>query len=417
MGGFLFGAMALVALTLLALLRPWQDRRGEHSASQRELAAAVYRDQLAELDRDLAAGTLAAADHVTARDELQRRALDDIAAAEAAPAHAARVRHATLAIALALPFAAVGLYALLGQPAALLQAPVAAAAAPHTTQSADIERMVAILAARLEKNPDPKGWAILARSYHAMGRFAEASAAYAKIGDDLNKDPALLAAYADALASSAGGNLEGEPMRRVEAALRLDPDQPTALALAAMAAYKRGDRERAARDWQHLLHLLPPNSEEARWVTSALAEIGVTPAGATLARAPSDGAAQATTAAAPPAAGERAVEGTVALAPGLRASVRPEDTVFVFARPTDGSRMPLAVQRARVADLPLAFRLDDRAALSPDARISSAKEVRIEALVSRRGVANAAPGDLSGSTGPVVPGNNRVALTIDTVRP
>src|SRR5947209_6873717 len=82
-------------------------------------------------------------------------------------------------------------------------------------------------------------------------------AAYARIGPDLHKDPGLLAGYADALASNAKGNLEGEPTRLVQEALRLDPDHPTALALSAMAAYKRHDVQQAARDWQHLLRLLP----------------------------------------------------------------------------------------------------------------------------------------------------------------
>jgi len=426
MGAFLFGAMGLVAITLLVLLRPWQDRRAEHDASVREINAGVYRDQLAELDRDLVAGTIAPAEHAVARDELQRRLLDDAAVAEAPARHAARARQALLAIAIALPLAASGLYALLGQPAALLGTR-AATAADRNAATAEIERMVATLAARLEKNPaDPKGWAMLARAYHAMGRFADASAAYARIGPELHRDPSLLANYADALASSADGNLEGEPAKLIEEALRLDPDHPMALALSATAAYKRRDIDLAARQWQHLLRLLPPGSEDARWVTGALAEIGVAPE----AVAKADGAAQAVApvraapaerstpdrSAAAPAADARSVAGVVTLAPALQADVRPDDTVFVFARPTDGSRMPLAVQRARAADLPLRFRLDDSLALTPQARISTAKEVRIEVLVSRNGVANPAPGDLTGSSGPVAPGNDRVALTIDTVR-
>jgi len=323
----------------------------------------------------------------------------------------------------------MGLYAWLGQPAALVggSGGAAAAAGHGDPTSAEVERMVAALAARLEKNPDdPKGWSMLARSYHAMGRFADASAAYARIGPELHRDPSLLAGYADALASNANGNLEGQPSELIAEALKLDPDHPTALALSAMAAYRRHDVNEAARQWQHLLRLLPPGSEDARWVANALNEIGVKPetvAAAGAGAAPQPGAmpprAASPDAAAPAdgAADARAVVGVVTLAPALQAQVRPDDTVFVFARPTDGSRMPLAVQRARAADLPLTFRLDDSRALAPQARISNAKEVQIEALVSRRGVANAASGDLTGSVGPVVPGSTRVALTIDTVRP
>ena len=93
------------------------------------------------------------------------------------------------------------------------------------------------------------------------------------------------------------------------------------------------------------------------------------------------------------------------------------DTVFVFARATKGPRMPIAVQRARVADLPLAFKLDDATATSPASRLSSAAEVRVEARVSRSGSATPGPGDLIG-VGPVVrPGASDLSVVIDQRRP
>jgi cytochrome c-type biogenesis protein CcmH len=422
MGAFMFAAMALVALTLLVLLRPWQDRRPEHDRTAREINAGIYRDQLAELDRDLASGVISPADHAVARDELQRRLLDDAATVEQPAAQAARSRQTLLALAIGLPLAASGLYALLGQPAALLPQPAQTAGAGHEIGAQDIERMVAALAARLEKNPDdPKGWSMLARSYRALGRFPEANAAFVRVGPDLHKDPTLLSVYADSLAAAAGGNLAGEPMKLVDEALRLDPNHPMALSLAATAAYKQRDFPTAARYWQQLLKQLPPESEDARAVTGVLAEIGfpVTGATARAEAAPSGaGPVRAAGPATPSAdSGGAAVAGIVSLAPALQGNVKPDDTVFVFARPTDGSRMPLAVQRARVADLPLRFRLDDTMAMSPQARISGAKQVRIEALVSRSGTANASPGDLTGASEPVAPGNLQVALTIDRVRP
>jgi cytochrome c-type biogenesis protein CcmH len=427
MGAFMFAAMTLVALTLLALLRPWQDRRPDHEATAREINAGIYRDQLAELDRDLASGVISAADHGVARDELQRRLLEDAAASELPAAQAARSRQTLLAIAIGLPLAASGLYAMLGEPGALLPRPAPTVAAGQGVTQQDIERMVASLAARLEKNPDdPKGWSMLGRSYRVMGRFDEAAAAFKRVGPDLHRDPTLLAVYADTLAAAANGNLEGEPMKLVDEALRLDPNHPMALSLAATDAYKRRDFPTAARYWQTLLKQLPPDSEDARSVMNVLAEIGApvtgagprAEAGAPMAAAPTAAAPVRAAGPATPASPDgAAVAGIVSLAPALQANVKPDDTVFVFARPTDGSRMPLAVQRARVADLPLRFRLDDSMAMSPQAKISAAKEVRIEALVSRSGTANASSGDLMGASAPVAPGNLQVALTIDRVRP
>jgi cytochrome c-type biogenesis protein CcmH len=97
--------------------------------------------------------------------------------------------------------------------------------------------------------------------------------------------------------------------------------------------------------------------------------------------------------------------------------VQPTDTVFVFARAPQGSRMPLAVQRVRVSDLPFDFKLDDSMAMSPESKISGAAEVRIEARISKNGSATPGPGDLIGA-GPVVkPGASKVDVVIDQVRP
>lgn len=407
MGGFVLAALGLVVVTLAMLLRPWQRRAGERSATAAEVHASLYRDQLAELDRDLAAGTIASADHAQARSELQRRLLDDTATGPAAPRPTPGKRVTRWLIALALPLAAGGLYTLLGAPQALL-APPADASAAHTATAAEIETMVARLAARLERNPaDPKGWAMLARSYRALGRFAPAQAAYARIGDDLHRDPVLLAEYADVIATQDGGQLEGRPLQLVMAALAIDPNQPMALSLAATAAYRRQDFPQAARHWQRLLSQLPPDSDDARFLVKTLAEIG----------APATPAPSATPAPAPATTAAAAVSGTVTLAPGLQSLVRPDDTVFVFARATAGSRVPLAVQRARVADLPLQFRLDDSSAMSPQTKLSGAAEVRVEARVSRSGNATPAAGDLI-ALGEVVPtGRNGVAIQIDRVRP
>lgn len=216
MGAFLFAAAGLVLATLLCLLRPWRP---------------------------------------------------------AAPASSRAARRTPLVLSLLLPLAATGTYALLGTPDALLLRPPSPAAT-HAIDTSDIERMVAGLAARLERNPDdPPGWAMLARSYLAMGRPAQARAAFERIGEALQRDPALLAQYADVMAAQADGQIDGEPLKLVQAALRLDPDNPLALSLAATAAYRRQDFAEATRHWTRLLKQLPPESAEAQWLAAKLAAI------------------------------------------------------------------------------------------------------------------------------------------------
>lgn len=281
---FLIGVVVLLGGTLLMLLRPWRARRDEHEVTAREINAGIYRDQLAELDRDRAAGTLSPADHARACDELKRRLLEDTSGAEPSPAAPpARTPRTSLLLAVVIPLAAMGVYGWLGMPAAVLppaEQQAARIANPHEgandQTTAQIESMVARLAARLEKNPDDaKGWAMLANSYRVLGRHAEAAKAYERMDKEvLNKDPGQLASYADTLATLAGGNIDGRPLLLVMAALKLDPDHAMSLSLAGTAAYRSGNFAEAARHWQRLLKQLPPDSPEARFLMKTLADIG-----------------------------------------------------------------------------------------------------------------------------------------------
>jgi cytochrome c-type biogenesis protein CcmH len=414
MGVFVLAAAVLVAVTLLLLLRPWRKAPKAEMASTREINAGVYRDQLQELDRDLAAGLISAPDHEQARAELQRRLLDDVNVGETASTAAPfGSRRTSLALAVLLPLAAAGLYTWLGSPAAL---------DPRATRIAtqqDVEKMVSDLAARMAKDPsDPKGWIVLARSYRVMNRLPEAEDAFNHIGESLYQNATLLAEYADVLATRAMGNFDGKPMEIVKRALEIDPQNPMALSLAATAAYNRNDFAGAVALWERLLTIVPPDSDDAKWLGEAVsktrAQIG---APAATAQAASGRADKKTVAAATPAIPGAAISGRVSLAPALAAKVQPTDTVFVFARAPQGSRMPLAVQRVRVSDLPFDFKLDDSMAMSPESKISGAAEVRIEARISKNGSATPGPGDLIGA-GPVVkPGASKVEVVIDQVRP
>ena len=414
MGGFVLAAAILVAVTLVVLLRPWNRKPKPAAGSTSDINSGIYRDQLAELDRDLAAGTLSTEDHAQARAELQRRLLDDVSATDAPTTAAGGMKHTALLLAVTLPLAAAGLYAWLGTPAAL--DPLARAA---PTQQ-NVEKMVADLAARMEKNPDPRGFVVLARSYRAMGRLPEAEAAFERIGPALQENATLMAEYADVLASRAMGNLEGKPMALVNQALKVEPENPMALSLAATAAYNRGDYAQAIARWQQIQRVVPPDSEDARWLTDAIAKTREHLAGVGGVGAKTPAAPSATTPPAPSpttAAAGASVSGRVSLAPALAAKVQPGDTVFIFARNPQGSRLPLAVQRIQVSALPFSFKLDDSMAMSPEAKISGASEVRIEARVSRSGNATPQSGDLIGASATVKPGADKVEVLIDQVRP
>lgn len=266
---FLVAAAILVAVTLLLLLPPLlRQRAAGAEASRTAINAGIYRDQMAELERDFAAGSLNQADYEEGRKELQRRLLEDAGGGDTTGAKTQPARKSALLIGLALPIAGALIYFALGNVAGLSPEQ----AQPPKVTAKEIEDMVARLAARMEQNPDsdPKGWVMLARSYKAMGRYEEATRAFDKAGQIVNEDPNLLTDYAEALALSTGGSLRGRPSELIARALKLDPEFPDALVLAGTAAYEREAYAEAAAYWERLLKQLPPDSEDALALTDSI---------------------------------------------------------------------------------------------------------------------------------------------------
>jgi cytochrome c-type biogenesis protein CcmH len=206
---------------------------------------------------------------------------------------------------------------------------------------------------------------------------------------------------AEALGLAHGGQLDAEATRLLERALKLAPQDEKALTLAGTAAFAQGEYARAIQYWQQLAARMPADSELGRALASGIAEararMGDKAAPAEKLRAATAGS----------------VRGVVRLAAGLAGKTSPEDTVFVFARAVQGPRMPLAVLRKQVKDLPLDFTLDDSMAMRPGLELSAFPHVIVSARVSKSGNPMPAPGDLEGESAPVVPGAKGVAVTIE----
>jgi cytochrome c-type biogenesis protein CcmH len=383
---WLIGAL-LAAGVLAWVLRPLLTRRAAAPVSSQAANVSIYRDQLRELDTDLAAGTLAQADYDRSRAELEARLLEDVRAPDAAARRPAG-RRAALALAAVIPVMAFGVYLLVGNPGALQRE------SEHAATLAQLETLVGRLAARLRENPDDAdGWKLLGRSYSALGRFDLAADAYAKAAVRAPRDAQLLVDFADALAMARGQRLEGEPEKLIRRALEIEPNNLKGLALAGTGAFERKDYAQAAAYWGRMLPLVPADSEDARMIQQNVSE-------------------------ARQLAGDtKALQGTVSLAPQLKGKAAADDTVFVFARAADGPPMPLAVARARVRDLPYSFRLDDTMAMTPAMKLSAFPKVVVGARVSKSGNATAQPGDLQGASAPVANDAGSVNVVIDRVVP
>jgi len=380
-----------------------------------------FKRQLAELKERQRAGTLSQTelDHQIAA--LERRLLD-LLLHDADPSSSQGVRSKASGRLLASLAAGVVLIAAAGywyKGAPSLESQGAAgseiAGQPNATQ---IIAMVDKLAEHLKQDPnDGEGWAMLARSYSVMERNAEALDAYAKAIAVRKDDPSLLVDYADALAVKNNHNLAGEPMKLIAQALKIDPANLKGLALAGTDAFVRQDYAQAVRYWTEVQKVGPPDNALVQQVSNSLQEArsraGLPAAPAPL---PTPRSPQATTAPGTQKGDSVSVGGTVSLSPALAAKASPDDTVFIFARPAEGGRMPLAAQRVQVKDLPYRFTLDDSKSMSTAKPLSSSAQVVLGARISKSGDAMPQPGDMTGQVGPVALGKQGIVLEINEVR-
>ncbi|AKU21033.1 c-type cytochrome biogenesis protein CcmI [Massilia sp. NR 4-1] len=405
MSAFLIVAILLTAATLLFVLPPLLHRGRErgNGASPQQVNLTVLRNQMKELEIDRQNGTLPPSAHRAALRELERRVAEETQANPALQSMPPQ-RWTALLLSLALPLGAAALYFQVGRPAGVLPAapPPTVVQQGHVGDDGpDMNALVQGLAERLRHQPeDADGWQMLARSYTALGRYREAAQAYSRLNTLLPNDADVLADYADALASAEDGKLTGQPERLVARALAIDPKHVKALALAGSVAFARADFAAAVRQWQALLPFVPPDSPFAESTRA-----GIAAAQARLESGPAKGGAARRPVSAP------ALSGTVRLAPGMQ-GVRPDDTLFIYARAAEGPRQPIAILRRQASDLPFDFTLGDSQGMQGGTLLSAHARVIVTAHISRSGKAMPQPGDLEGDSAPVASSARGVQLEI-----
>jgi cytochrome c-type biogenesis protein CcmH len=442
MMAFVIIAAVMVAVALAWLLLPLLRGHATRDVDRAGLTLGILKDQLADLERERAAGHVGAEQYAETKAELERRVLEEVHGREAVRAVTAGPRGPRLVpwlVVWCVPVAAGLLYYRLGDPQAFNPL-IAQAGADHAHALGpdQLEAMASALESRLRRDPDnADGWSTLARTYYSMGRFPDAVRAFARLVELVPEEASVLADYADAMAMSQGRNIEGRPLELVNRALKLDPTQWKALAMAGTAAFNRKDYKGAVEYWERLQRTLPPETPIAQQIGASIAEArslaGLPPAPALAQASPAgrpplpadhppiagrSGAADKGAAGQASAApGKAAVGGTVTLGAALKAKAAPTDTVIIFARPAQGSRMPLAITSVQVKDLPAKFTLDETMAMSPEMTLATVQEVIVGARVSKSGRPMPSSGDFEGLSKPVKVGTRDIAVTIDTVLP
>ncbi|HEX4869344.1 MAG TPA: c-type cytochrome biogenesis protein CcmI [Moraxellaceae bacterium] len=422
----LFWALA-VALSLLAaaaIVWPlWRNRHGDAGQDLLALNRRVFRERLAELERDRAEGRTDEATFVELRTELERNMLTlEPAVAEGASARFSP-RVVSVLVLLALPLMALGFYRYAAAPQGLGawwelreemgpsvdklmrgEPPSEADARAHT-----IADFVRLLQDRLQREPkNDEGWFMLGVAYMQLEMVQPASTAFEHAWRLRPSEPRYALLYAQTRIFANQGQLDPLTRRLLDEVLAGQPGHEGALVMYGLAAYQGGDyataaarleefqRHRAARG-------APAGSPMVAQVSAALAD-----ARARLKASASGQVASRSGGITVKVRVDRAVAGRFA----------PGDTLYVFAKPLAGPPMPLAVVRRGAGELPLTLELDDSQSMMPQRPLSSVREVAVSARISRHGGPDPQPGDLEAVAVPVRQGGQHqtVELVIQSVR-
>ncbi|WP_448682111.1 c-type cytochrome biogenesis protein CcmI [Pseudomonas nicosulfuronedens] len=366
------GLLLLVALAFL-LVPLLRGRKAQAEEDRTALNVALYQERLAELATQRDAGTLDESQFEAGRAEAARELLSDTEGA--GDDRRSRLgRAAPLVVALVLPFLALGLYLHWGA------SDKVELAREFATAPKSMEEMTSRLERALQAQPDSaEGWYFLGRTYMTQNRAADAAKAFEQAARLSGRQPEVLGQWAQALYFAGDKALSPQVRDLADEALKKDPQEVTTLGLLGIAAFEDEKYADAIDYWGRLVAVLPQDDPSREAIAGGIerARQRMVEKGQT-----------------PPAAPAAATAGVtlkvkVDLSAAVKGQVKPDDSVFVFARAVSGPPMPLAVKRLKVSDLPSEVSLSDADAMMPQLKLSQHPQVQLVARISRAGNATA----------------------------
>ncbi len=386
--------IALLGIASLIVFLPLLNHRKQTAVAsdQQQQNIAIFKDRLAELANEQAQGTVEPAAFLLLKTELEKALLADVADVENhtfAPV-AITGTHWLLvgSCVVFMVLISLAMYVQLGRSedfaqSLVLQAQAQQQAANDKQAQAKLLKLIDLLKDKIAKNPtDIEKWHLLANSYASMGQYAQAAQTYQAAMNALGKNhphyAVLKGAFAQMLFQAADEQITPAVAQAVKEALNIDPMESSALLLSGIDAYMHGDVQQAIVYWQKSKVKANENL-----ITQFIDPI-IAQAQMQLAQMPTP---------AKTAMSNAKITVKVSLDNSLKNKTNPEQTVFVFARPV-GGKMPLAIERLQVKDLPSTVVLDDSKAAMPTAVLSSVSDVQITARVSVSGQAREGKGDL-----------------------
>ena len=430
--------LVLLLVAVMILIYPLLRVRRSSAIAYKDSNLGLYEDKVTELEADLGEGRIDHEQYQLARQEIDRELLRDVPteSRETAALHYGSVvkRQPGLAVMVSvfLPMLALLVYMKLGMHAstkpqfveamtnaqAQARARQAGQAGQQPAQQAgSIEDMTRALAARIEQQGgSQQEWAMLARSYKHLRQYAMAAEAY---GEALKLGPTaqLMIEQSEAIALGNDQRFTPEARSLVMQALELEPDNVNVLWFAGVAEYQAGNYRQSIEHLARLSEQAKQDAEIARSLRIYIdkAREALVAAGEEVPTTDAILGVAAASASSDAAAGGASIQVTVDVSSDVRSRFSDGDAVFVYAKAVSGPKMPLAVQRLTLNQLPATVTLDDSMAMVEGMNMSAFGSVVVSARVTDSGSAIAKAGDYIGEFRvDDIKGADQVNIEIDT---
>lgn len=399
-GVLAIAALGFIAWPLIKYGRSNNHLTADDVADRLNENIRLFREHIAELDQQLSSGRLDEQQYAQLKLEQERGLLEDEASlSRAQSASVIKIGFKSfLLLSCTVIVSAFLLYQNLGagddvilqkalqEKATLDLADMQQGRTPDPRRA---QNLVRLLEARLADNPEHlQYWFFLARTAMEQNDFAKAASSYQKVLELDKESPLIMAELAQAMFLRDGNKMSPPIADLAKRAIERDPNNSMALGLAGIDAFGNKDYPNAIRYWQRVLSITGTNSAQAESI-----EAGIDRALTLYAAEGGD-----------PSSLNKAINGrqislTVSLGEGVVAN--PDQLVYVYARAWQGPKMPLAITRIKVSELPAQVLLTEAMAMSPAMSLAQAAQVELVARISQDGGANAKPGDWEGAFGPV----------------
>lgn len=404
-----------VAICLLwPLFKNWRThKKALRQDIRTDARDAIADDRKQELEHTRAAGEISDTEFASLEKDLAMTMAVEDSRSEDGREHPITVgvksRRLLIIIALLVPVASYLMYMSLGAKAdwEISQDSLALQLDPNLSEQ-DLLALIKKVNRRIDQSPDNSQLIfLLGQLSNQAGDYEESVRAYRRLKDLYPESTDVIGQLAQALFLRAGNIITPEVRENIELALSLDPEMPKALGFAGIDAFQNGRYREAIGYWQSAVKRLDPQSTDSQLLTRGIAQaqIALEQGGEKLEIDDGQSAKKAS------ANKNERIDVNVSLGANV-SELSGDETVFVYARAWQGAKMPLAIQRFRVADLPIKISLNKDMAMAQGMDIGSVSQLEVLARVSVSGGVSPQSGDWVASFGPVILGDKPVKVSL-----